>query len=181
MDISIFGINDSSWIKKICWRGVLLVFTCTCIVLLFVPDCILRFIGWNELSQGSRRLIGVLLLISVFGFVLSITPIVFAWLRKMKNSFQLTGRCARDKIKALSQLAQEQVRENIERGTPLRLFKEGDVYAELKSGNFVETLCIENGLMVFCRLRKWVIECFKQYPDLVWELHEMDARDRDFV
>ena len=181
MGISIFGINDSSWLKKICWRGVFFVSTCTCIVLLFAPDRILRFIDWNGLSQGTRRLIGVLFLVSVFGFVLCITPIVLAWLREMKNSFQWTGRRARDKIKALSQLAQEQVRENIERDTPLKLFKEGDVYVELTSGNFVETLTVENNLMAVCRLREWVVECIKQYPDLVGELHEMDARERDFV
>lgn len=181
MDVSIFGINDSSWLKKICWGGVFFVSTCTCAVLLFAPDSVLHFISCGGLEPRLRRVVGVLLLASVFGLVFCTIPVVLTWLCQLKNSFQWKGKCARDKILALSQLAQEQVRENIECNTLLKLVKEGDVYAELMSGNFIETLATESDHAAIRKLKSWVMDCFKQHPDLVGELHEKEEWERCFV
>ena len=180
MDINIFGINDSSWIKKICWRSVFLVLFVICVVLRFAPGCILRFIGCAGLGQNLRNWIGVLMLLFGLSFVVCAIPDVLKWFWQWKDSLQWKGKHARDKILSLSWSAQEQVREIIERGTPLKLFKESDVYLELMDGKFVETSMKDKNIAV-CRLRGWVVECFKRYPDLVGALHEMDPRERDFV
>ena len=57
---------------------------------------------------------------------------------------------------------------------------EGEIYKELLGGNFIEVLPPKNGgIMVNCKLKKWVLECFIRYPHLVEELPEKDAATRE--
>ena len=102
----------------------------------------------------------------------------------LRNVSMARKECKK-KIRALTDIAQMKVRENFEHGTPLRFDKEDSVYAELKNGNFIETLPYERKCCVDCKLEEWVLKCFKRYPDLVKELQEMDEAfreaDRNFV
>lgn len=180
MAISIFGINDSSnWIKKISWRGLYFVVACICAVILFVPNCILRRIGpvW-EIETNTRSWVGVLFVASLFAFVYCVLMSVVSWLKRWMRSQQWRGKHAMDKIKRLSILAQEEVREHVN-GESFQLYNDGEIYKELLGGNLIEIVPPNDELMVNCRLKKWVLECFKRYPNLVNELHEMDAAIRE--
>ncbi len=180
MAISIFGINDSSnWVKKISWRGVSFVVACVCAVMLVVPACILRRIelAW-VIETSTRRWVGLLFVVSLFAFIYCVRLSVVSGLKRWIKSRQWRGKRAMDKIKRLSIQAQEEVREHVN-GESFQLYNEGEVYMELLGGYFIEVIPPKHKLMANCKLRKWVLECFKRYPNLVNELHEMDAAMRE--
>lgn len=180
MAISIFGINDSSnWIKKISWRGVFFVSTCFCTTLYSAPSCILHRLGLGDLEVGTRRWIGCIGLVSAFAFVYCIAPLVRKSLMQWVGSLEWKGENAKKKIMALSILAKEEIREHIN-GASFQLYGEGEIYKELLGGNFIEVLPPKKGgIMVNCKLKKWVLECFIRYPHLVEELPEKDAATRE--
>ena len=180
MAISIFGINDSSnWVKKISWRGVSFVVACVCAVVLFVPDCILRRIELAcVIETNTRRWVGLLFVVSLFAFIYCVRMSVASGLKRWIESRQWRGKHATDKIKRLSIQAQEEVREHVN-GESFQLYNDGEIYKELLGGNLIEIVPPKDELMVNCRLKKWVLECFKRYPNLVNELHEMDAAIRE--
>ena len=101
------------------------------------------------------------------------------------ESLRWKGENAKKKIMALSVLAQEEMREYVN-GASFQLYMYGEVYKEFLGGNFIETLPPKaDDIMVNCKFKKWVVECFNRYPNLVKELPEKDIAtreaDRNFV
>ena len=178
MDISIISLKSNSWMKMVRWGCVFLVLTCSCAFLLHAPERFLSYIALGEIDAKTRWWIGILLVVCSFASICCAIPFIISVVKCWTESRQWRGKRAMDKIKRLSIQAQEEVREHVN-GESFQLYNEGEVYMELLGGYFIEVIPPKHKLMVNCRLKKWVLECFKRYPNLVNELHEMDAAMRE--
>ena len=115
-------------------------------------------------------------------FVGSLVVLLVCWVNDIRFVRTWQGQMAVDRIRAPKDDAQEIVRENIERGDSIELYVESKVLDVLQSGNFIDILSQNAaGKTVHCKLKSWVIDCFKQHPDLVDELHEKKEWERNFV
>ena len=178
-NFSLFSFPGNSWIKTIRWGNVFFVLACTCVFLLHGPESILRLVGLGEIKSALRPWIGVLFIIFAFASICCIVSYVLSGLRRFIQSREWRGENAKKKILSLSILAQEQIREHVERKELLKFSTDGDIYAELLSGNFIEVIPPTQGIMANCKLKGWVVKCLNRYPGLVKELHEMDEATRE--
>ena len=179
MNLNLFNLLNNSWIKMIRWGHVFPVFACTCLFLLFGSDCLLRHIGLESVKTEWRPCLGVLLVIFSFATIYNVLRHALRMLKQYVESFKWKGANAKKRILALSILAQEQIREHVERNEPLKLYIESDEYVELMGGNYIKEIPPRQGVMANCKLKEWVWKCFKRYPNLVKELHEMDEAMRE--
>ena len=183
MEISIFSptisLRSNSWMKMIRWGCVFLVLVCACITMLVMPKCVFTAIGLGEVASKMSWWICFSAVVFAFAVICCVILLLARWVSDWIESLKWKGKIAKQKILSLSIFAQEQIREHMERGVPLRFNKKEDDYAELINGNFIETFPYQRDVIVDCKLKEWVLECFAKYPYLVKELCEMDEAHRE--
>ena len=183
MDINVFSptisFESNSWMKMIRWGCVFFVLACSCVTMLVMSECVFVSIGFGGLTPKMRWWICFSAVVFVFAVICCVLLVLTRWLVGRIQSLQWKGKSAKQKIQSLSIFAQEQIREHIEHNARLRFNKDADPYIELINGNFIETLPNQRGIIVDCKLKEWVLECFAKYPYLVKELCEMDEAYRE--